>query len=83
MLDLVGNRTLRDLRRVVAPGGRLVLSGGGNPGEGKYLGPVGLMAKGGLFGRLLGLHVQIPLASRMRSGSPSSPRWWRAVSSAR
>ncbi|GAA1549624.1 NAD(P)-dependent alcohol dehydrogenase [Nocardioides humi] len=62
VLDLVGNRTLRDLRRVVAPGGTLVLSGGGNPGEGRYLGPIGLMAKGGLFGRLLGLRVRIPRA---------------------
>jgi len=62
VLDLVGNRRLRDLRRVVAPGGSLVLSGGGNPGEGKYLGPIGLMAKGGLFGRLLGLRVQIPMS---------------------
>ena len=63
VLDLVGNRGLRDLRRVVAPGGRLVLSGGGNPGQGTYLGPVGLMARGGLFGRLLGLRVQVPLAA--------------------
>ncbi|KRB73290.1 NADPH:quinone reductase [Nocardioides sp. Root190] len=62
VLDLVGNRTLRDLRRVVAKGGTLVLSGGGNPGEGALLGPVGLMAKGGLFGRLLGLRVAIPMA---------------------
>lgn len=63
VVDLVGNRKLRDLRRVVAPGGRLVLSGGGNPGEGRFLGPIGLMAKGGLFGRLLGLRVQIPMAT--------------------
>jgi len=63
VLDLVGNRTLRELRRVVAPGGRLVLAGGGTAGEGKYLGPIGLMAKGGLFGRLLGLRVDIPLAT--------------------
>lgn len=62
VVDLVGNRRLRDLRRVVAKGGTLVLSGGGNPGEGRLLGPVGLMAKGGLFGRLLGLRVQIPMA---------------------
>jgi NADPH:quinone reductase-like Zn-dependent oxidoreductase len=63
VLDLVGNRSLRDLRRVVAPGGRLVLSGGGNPGHGEYVGPLGLMAKAGLFGRLLGLRVQIPRAA--------------------
>lgn len=62
VLDLVGNRPLRDLRRVLAKDGTLVLSGGGNPGDGAYLGPIGLMAKGGLFGRLLGFRVQIPLA---------------------
>jgi NADPH:quinone reductase-like Zn-dependent oxidoreductase len=63
VLDLVGNRDLWDLRHVVAPRGRLVLSGGGNPGHGRYLGPVGLMARAGLFGRLLGLHVHIPRAA--------------------
>ena len=62
VLDLVGNRTLRDLRRVVAPGGTLVLSGGGNPGEGGFLGPVGLMARATLLGRLLGLRVTVPSA---------------------
>lgn len=63
VVDLVGNRRLRELRRVVAKGGTLVLSGGGNPGEGRLLGPVGLMARGGVFGRLLGLRVQIPMAT--------------------
>ena len=63
VLDLVGSRRLRDLRRVVAPGGTLVLSGGGNPGVGAYVGPVGLIARGALFGRLLGLRVQVPLAA--------------------
>ncbi len=63
VLDLVGNRTLRDLRRTVVPGGTLVLSGGGNAGEGTHLGPVGLMAKGRIFGRLLGLRIEIPLAT--------------------
>src|SRR4029453_5856750 len=63
VLDLVGNRSLRDLRRVVAPGGRLVLSGGGNPGHGQYLGPIGLMARAGLFGRLLGVRGRIPRAA--------------------
>ena len=63
VLDLVGGGRLRDLRRVVAPGGRLVLSGGGNPGEGRYVGPLGLMARGALLGRFLGLHVRVPLAA--------------------
>jgi len=63
VLDLVGTRSLRDLRRVLAPGGRLVLSGGGNPGHGRYLGPIGLMARGGLFGRLVGVRVHIPRAT--------------------
>ena len=63
VLDLVGNRSLRALRRVVAPGGRLVLSGGGNPGHGKYVGPIGLIARAGLFGRLLGVRVSIPRAA--------------------
>ena len=40
-----------------------MLSGGGNPGQGKHLGPIGLMAKAGLFGRILGLRVQIPRAA--------------------
>jgi NADPH:quinone reductase-like Zn-dependent oxidoreductase len=63
VVDLVGNRGLLDLRRTVARGGRLVLSGGGNPGEGRYVGPVGLMARGAILGRPLGLHVTVPLAA--------------------
>jgi NADPH:quinone reductase-like Zn-dependent oxidoreductase len=62
VLDLVGNRRLRDLRRVVTPGGALVLSGGGNPGEGRFLGPIRAMAKAPIYGRLVGLDVQIPMA---------------------
>lgn len=62
VVDLVGNRGLLQLRRLVARGGTLVLSGGGNPGEGRHVGPLGLMAKGALLGRLLGLRVRIPLA---------------------
>jgi NADPH:quinone reductase-like Zn-dependent oxidoreductase len=40
-----------------------VLSGGGNPGHGKYVGPIGLIARAGLFGRLLGVRVSIPRAA--------------------
>jgi NADPH:quinone reductase-like Zn-dependent oxidoreductase len=43
VVDLVGNHRLRDLRRVVRSGGRLVLSGGGNSGEGRILGPMRLL----------------------------------------
>lgn len=66
VVDLVGNRRLRDLRRVVRRGGRLVLSGGGNAGEGTVVGPVGLMVTGGLLGRALGMRVQIPTAKADR-----------------
>jgi NADPH:quinone reductase-like Zn-dependent oxidoreductase len=34
VLDLVGNRSLRDLRRVLKPSGTIVLSGGGVSGRG-------------------------------------------------
>ena len=82
MVDLVGNRRLRDLRRAVAPGGRLVLSGGGNPGEGVHLGPVWLMAKGSLFGRLMGLQVQVPLAAPDGARLTELAGWRRAARSA-
>ena len=61
VLDLVGNRSLRDLCRVVAPGGVLVLSGGGtSTGKRRLLGPVWLMLRGQLFGRFLGARVVVP-----------------------
>jgi threonine dehydrogenase-like Zn-dependent dehydrogenase len=41
--DLVGNRLLQDLRRSVRPGGRLVLSGGGTPGNRRFVGPLRLL----------------------------------------
>lgn len=44
VIDLVGNRTLRELRRTVRPGGRLVLSGGGVAGQGRIVGPMRLLA---------------------------------------
>ena len=45
VLDLVGNRTLTDLRRALTPDGMLVLSGGGVPGPGSYFGPLSLMIR--------------------------------------
>lgn len=48
--DLVGNRSLPDLRRVLTDAGTLVLSGGGVPGEGKVVGPFALMTRAWLVG---------------------------------
>ena len=39
ILDNVGNRTIRDLRRAVTPGGRVIFNGGGSPGH--IIGAVG------------------------------------------
>ncbi|MGY4645349.1 NAD(P)-dependent alcohol dehydrogenase [Cellulomonas sp. URHB0016] len=44
--DLVSNRSLRDLRRTVAPGGTLLLSGGGTSEGGSLTGPIGLVVRG-------------------------------------
>jgi NADPH:quinone reductase-like Zn-dependent oxidoreductase len=43
VLDLVGNRTLRDLRRVLRKGGLVILSGGGVFRGGSLLGPMRLI----------------------------------------
>jgi NADPH:quinone reductase-like Zn-dependent oxidoreductase len=43
ILDNVGNRPLRRLRRALAPAGILVLNGGGSPGH--VVGPLGAMAR--------------------------------------
>jgi NADPH:quinone reductase-like Zn-dependent oxidoreductase len=61
VLDLVGNRTLRDLRRLVAAGGTLVLSGGGtSTGRREVLGPVWLMARAKLAAPFLPFRVVVP-----------------------
>lgn len=62
VIDLVGNRRLRDLRRAVRPGGALVLSGGGVPGRGRIVGPLGLLMRAALAGRFLGVAVRLPQA---------------------
>lgn len=46
VLDLVGNRSLRDLRRATTPAGTVVLSGGGVFEGGSVLGPVWLTVRG-------------------------------------
>ncbi|MEV6302416.1 NAD(P)-dependent alcohol dehydrogenase [Actinoplanes sp. NPDC051861] len=54
VLDLVANRPLRALRRVVEPDGTLVLSGGGTarPGRPYLVGPMGLVIAGQTLGRI-------------------------------
>lgn len=63
VVDLVGNRRLRDLARVVRPGGALVLSGGGVPGKGRVVGPLGLLVRAQLYRRVTGLRLLTPLAA--------------------
>lgn len=63
VLDLVGNRRLRDLRRVLTPGGTLVLSGGGVSGSGKVIGPLALLARAAAFAKLTGTRVVVPQAT--------------------
>jgi NADPH:quinone reductase-like Zn-dependent oxidoreductase len=62
VLDLVGNRSLRALRNLVLPSGTLVLSGGGVPGTGRYLGPLGLLMRAQVLRRLPGPRIVIPQA---------------------
>ncbi|TNC26917.1 NAD(P)-dependent alcohol dehydrogenase [Amycolatopsis alkalitolerans] len=58
VLDLVGNRSLAGLRRVLAPGGQLLLSGGGMWAGGRFLGPVALFVRGALADRFTRLRVR-------------------------
>lgn len=62
VVDLVGNRSLRALRRASRPGGALVLSGGGVSGTGRVLGPLRLLTWGQLYGGLRGVRVLVPQA---------------------
>jgi NADPH:quinone reductase-like Zn-dependent oxidoreductase len=41
VIDLVGNRSVHALRPLLHPNGTLVLSGGGVPGTGRVIGPIG------------------------------------------
>jgi NADPH:quinone reductase-like Zn-dependent oxidoreductase len=60
VVDLVGNHPLRDLRHTVRAGGRLVLSGGGNSGEGRIFGPVKLLVGATALARLQPFEVRTP-----------------------
>ena len=62
IVDLVGNRSVRSLRNLVHPSGTLVLSGGGAPGTGRYLGPIGLLVRAQLVARTPGPRIVAPQA---------------------
>lgn len=53
VFDLVGNRSLTECRRVLAPEGTLILSGGGVSEGGSLIGPVGLIISGQLLSRFV------------------------------
>ena len=75
LVDLVGNRSLRDLRRVVAPTGSVVLSGGGVPGEGRLVGPIGTLVRAQLVKGRRGPSISTPLASPRREGLDDLASW--------
>jgi NADPH:quinone reductase-like Zn-dependent oxidoreductase len=53
VFDLVGNRSLADLRRALTSTGTLILSGGGVSEGGSLVGPIGLVVKGQLLSRFV------------------------------
>jgi NADPH:quinone reductase-like Zn-dependent oxidoreductase len=53
VFDLVGNRSLTELRRALTPAGTLVLSGGGVSRGGSLVGPMGLIIRGQLLSRFV------------------------------
>lgn len=72
VFDLVANRSLTDLRRAVAPGGVLLLAGGGVSRNGRphVTGPMGLQIKARIAARFIGTRLasldgQSPNAERL------------------
>ena len=62
VLDLVGNRSLADCLRALAPTGILLLSGGGVSEGGSLVGPIGLIIRGQLLSRLMRYRLAVPAA---------------------
>jgi NADPH:quinone reductase-like Zn-dependent oxidoreductase len=67
VFDLVGNRSLADCRRVLAPGGTLVLAGGGNFTGGSVVGPIGLVIRGMLLSRFVRHRLVVLAATPSRA----------------
>lgn len=68
VIDLVGNRSVRALRRLLRPNGTLVLSGGGVPGTGRVIGPIGLLLRAQLLARTPGPRIVAPQARPTTAG---------------
>ncbi|KOG32567.1 MULTISPECIES: NAD(P)-dependent alcohol dehydrogenase [Streptomyces] len=66
VFDLVGNRSLAELRRILSPAGVLVLSGGGVFEGGSVFGPMGLIIKGQLLSRFSGRRLHVLTAEPRR-----------------
>jgi NADPH:quinone reductase-like Zn-dependent oxidoreductase len=62
VFDLVGNRSLADLRRVLTPAGTLVLSGGGVYRGGSVLGPIALFLRAAAVSRFLRHRIEVLVA---------------------
>ncbi|MFD9355753.1 NAD(P)-dependent alcohol dehydrogenase [Streptomyces sp. NPDC060031] len=63
VFDLVGNRSLTDIRSALTPAGTVVLSGGGVSEGGSVFGPMGLLLKGQALSRFAGGHRLLVLTA--------------------
>lgn len=66
VFDLVGNRSLTALRRVLTPTGTLVLSGGGVYRGGSIIGPLGLLTRGRLLAPFVRHRIAVLTATPSR-----------------
>ena len=62
ILDNVGNRSLLECRRVLKPGGKYVMIGGGGVDEGRWLGPFVRLIKASLLSRIVSQDMRMMLA---------------------
>lgn len=69
VLDLVGNRTLAELRRPLRAAGTLVLSGGGVSRGGSLVGPMGLIIRSMVMARFVRRHTLRQLVAVPSAGN--------------